>query len=141
MFPFSKFPGVDVVLGPEMRSTGEVMGVDAELGYAFVKAYLAAGLKLPKGGRVFLSVRNSDKRAIIAEARTLAALGYELLATEGTYRTIKTAGIPVQRVNKVHEGRPHIVDMIKNREIALVLNTPYGKQQREDDSSIRAASV
>jgi carbamoyl-phosphate synthase large subunit len=141
VFPFNKFPGVDVLLGPEMRSTGEVMGIDEDLGRAFAKAYQAAGLKLPKSGRVFVSVKNNDKRAIIPEARTLAALGYEIFATDGTYRALKSNGIAVSRVNKVHEGRPHIVDMIKNREIALVLNTPYGKQQRVDDSSIRAAAV
>jgi carbamoyl-phosphate synthase large subunit len=141
VFPFNRFPGVDIILSPEMRSTGEVMGIDKKLGYAFVKAYLAAGIKLPKSGSVFLSVRNPHKRAIIAEARTLATLGYTLIATDGTYRTLKTAGIEVQRVNKVHEGRPHIVDMIKNREIELILNTPYGKQQRVDDSSIRSVAV
>ncbi len=141
VFPFNKFPGVDITLGPEMRSTGEVMGIDADLGFAFVKAYQAAGLKLPKTGRVFLSVKNSDKRAIVAEARTLQSLGYELWATEGTWRALKSSGMTVKRVNKVHEGRPHIVDMLKNREIDLILNTPYGKQQRVDDSSIRAAAV
>jgi carbamoyl-phosphate synthase large subunit len=141
VFPFNKFPGVDVLLGPEMRSTGEVMGIDVDLGRAFVKAYLAAGLKLPRSGRVFVSVKNSDKRPIIPEARMLASLGYEIVATDGTWRAFKANGIPVARVNKVHEGRPHIVDMIKNREIDLVLNTPYGKQQRVDDSSIRAAAV
>ncbi|HEV8111986.1 MAG TPA: carbamoyl-phosphate synthase large subunit [Planctomycetota bacterium] len=141
VFPFNKFPGVDVLLGPEMRSTGEVMGIDADLGRAFVKAYQAAGLKLPKSGRVFVSVKNNDKRAIIPEARTLAALGYEIIATDGTWRALKANGIAVSRVNKVHEGRPHVVDMIKNRDVDLVLNTPYGKQQRVDDSSIRAAAV
>ena len=141
VLPFNKFPGVDVLLSPEMRSTGEVMGIDTDLGFAFVKAYQAAGLKLPRSGRVFVSVKSSDKRTVIPEARTLAGLGYELLATDGTYRALRSHGIPVERVNKVHEGRPHIVDMIKNREIDLVLNTPYGKQQRVDDSSIRAASV
>jgi len=141
VFPFNRFPGVDVLLSPEMRSTGEVMGIDRDLGYAFVKAYLAAGTKLKKSGRIFISVRNPHKRGVIPEARTLASLGYELLATEGTYKALKTAGIEVQRVNKVHEGRPHVVDMIKNREVDMVLNTPYGKQQRVDDSSIRAAAV
>jgi carbamoyl-phosphate synthase large subunit len=141
VLPFNKFPGVDVLLSPEMRSTGEVMGIDEDLGFAFVKAYQAAGLKLPKRGKVFLSVKNSDKRPVIPEARTLASLGYELLATDGTYRALRAHGVPVERVNKVHEGRPHIVDRIKNREIDLVLNTPYGKQQRVDDSSIRAAAV
>ncbi len=141
VFPFNKFPGVDITLGPEMRSTGEVMGIDADLGFAFVKAYQAAGLKLPKTGRVFISVKNADKRAIVSEARTLQSLGYELWATEGTWRALKSNGMTVKRVNKVHEGRPHIVDMLKNREIDLILNTPYGKQQRVDDSSIRAAAV
>jgi carbamoyl-phosphate synthase large subunit len=141
VFPFNKFPGVDILLSPEMRSTGEVMGIDADLGFAFVKAYQAAGLKLPKSGRVFLSVKNSDKRAIVSEARTLAQLGYTLCATDGTWRALKSNGVKCERVNKVHEGRPHIVDMIKNREIDLILNTPYGKQQRVDDSSIRAAAV
>ena len=141
VFPFNRFPGVDILLSPEMRSTGEVMGIDSQLGYAFVKAYLAAGIKLPKAGRVFISVRNPHKRGIISEARTLASLGYELIATDGTYRTLKTAGIAVERVNKVHEGRPHVVDMIKNRDVEMILNTPYGKQQRVDDSSIRSAAV
>ncbi len=141
VFPFNKFPGVDITLGPEMRSTGEVMGIDQDLGFAFVKAYQAAGLKLPRSGTIFISVKNADKRAIVPEARTLAALGYKLVATEGTHRALKSNGIPVEHVNKVHEGRPHIVDRLKNREIALILNTPYGKQQRVDDSSIRAAAV
>ncbi len=141
VFPFNRFPGVDILLSPEMRSTGEVMGIDRQLGYAFVKAYLAAGIKLPKAGRVFISVRNPHKRGIISEARTLSSLGYELIATDGTYRTLKTAGIAVERINKVHEGRPHVVDMIKNRDVEMILNTPYGKQQRVDDSSIRSAAV
>ena len=141
VFPFNRFPGVDILLSPEMRSTGEVMGMDVNLGVAFAKAYQGAGLDLPRSGRIFISVRNPDKRAIASECRTLASLGYELLATDGTYRTLRAAGLPVERVNKVHEGRPHIVDMIKNRELKLVLNTPYGKQQRVDDSSIRAAAV
>ncbi len=141
VFPFNKFPGVDILLSPEMRSTGEVMGIDPDLGYAFLKAYAAAGLKLPQRGRILLTVKHADKRSIVAEARTLAALGYELLATDGTWRALKSNGIEVRRVNKVHEGRPHIVDLIKNREIELILNTPYGKQQRADDSSIRSAAV
>jgi carbamoyl-phosphate synthase large subunit len=141
VFPHNRFPNADPSLGPEMRSTGEVMGVDHELGAAFLKAYLAAGIKLPKHGRILLTVKSSDKRAIVGEARTLAALGYELVATDGTYRAVKAQGIPCERVNKVGEGRPHIVDLIKNREIALVLNTPYGKKERKDDSSIRAAAV
>jgi len=141
VFPFNKFPGMDVMLSPEMRSTGEVMGIDEDLGAAFLKGYLGANMKLPKTGRVLLTVKGADKRSIIPEARILQSLGYELLATEGTWRTLKSNGLKVTRVNKVHEGRPHIVDMLKNREIALVLNTPYGKKQREDDSQIRAAAV
>ena len=141
VFPYNRFPEADPILSPEMRSTGEVMGIDADLGLAFFKAYLAAGMKLPKKGRVLITVKAADKRAIITEARLLASLGYELLATEGTYRALSASGIPVTRVNKVHEGRPHIVDLIKNREIDLILNTPVGKQERKDDSSIRAAAV
>jgi carbamoyl-phosphate synthase large subunit len=141
VFPFAKFPEADPILSPEMRSTGEVMGIDADLGYAFLKAYEAAGMKLPRHGRVLLTVKSRDKRHIVAEARLLNTLGYELVATEGTWRALRSSGLTVQRVNKVHEGRPHIVDMIKNREIALILNTPYGKMERKDDSSIRAAAV
>jgi len=141
VFPHNRFPKADPTLGPEMRSTGEVMGIDPHLGSAFHKAYLAAGLKLPRKGRILLTVKSSDKRAIVGEARALEALGYELVATDGTYRAIRANGIQCERVNKVDEGRPHIVDLIKNREIALVLNTPYGKKERKDDSSIRAAAV
>ncbi len=141
VFPFNKFPGVDILLSPEMRSTGEVMGIDPDLGSAFVKAYSAAGQNLPKTGRILITVKHTDKRHIIAEARTLVGLGYELCATEGTFRALRSGGIECERVNKVHEGRPHIVDLVKNREIDLILNTPYGKQQRYDDSSIRSAAV
>ena len=124
-----------------MRSTGEVMGIDADLGYAFLKAYAAAGMNLPRHGRVLVTVKSRDKRHIVAEARLLQAMGYELVATEGTWRALRANGLSVQRVNKVHEGRPHVVDMIKNREIAMVLNTPYGKTERKDDSSIRAVAT
>ena len=141
VFPFNKFPGIDILLSPEMRSTGEVMGIDPDLGCALVKAYEAAGLKLPHAGRVLLTVKHSDKRHIVAEARALCTMGYELLATDGTYRALRSNGVPVERVNKVHEGRPHIVDLVKNREIDLILNTPYGKQQRYDDSYIRSSAV
>ena len=141
VFPHNRFPKIDFRLSPEMRSTGEVMGIDRDLGFAFLKAFTAAGMKLPKQGRVLLTVKPSDKRAVVAEARQLAALGYELFATEGTWRTLTSNGIAVERVNKVHEGRPHIVDMIVNRELDLVLNTPAGRLQREDDTTIRAAAV
>ena len=126
VFPFNKFPGTDMLLSPEMRSTGEVMGSDTELGYALAKAYEAAGMRLPLRGRVLLTVKDGDKRAIVSEARTLAQLGYELLATGGTWRALRAAGLPVERINKVHEGRPHIVDAIKNGTIDMVLNTPSG---------------
>jgi carbamoyl-phosphate synthase large subunit len=141
VFPHNRFANTDLVLSPEMRSTGEVMGVDPDLGFAFAKAYQAAGMKLPRRGRILLTVKSTHKRAILPQATILANLGYDLLATEGTWRALRSHGITVQRVNKVHEGRPHIVDLIKNREIDLVLNTPYGKRQREDDSAIRAAAV
>lgn len=141
VFPHNKFPKCDLLLSPEMRSTGEAMGIDPELGFAFLKGYLAAGMSLPKKGRILITVKSSDKRKILPEARILASLGYKLVATEGTYRMLKSHGIAVQRVNKVHEGRPHIVDMIKNQEIDLVMNTPFGKQQRSDDIAIRAATV
>ncbi len=140
VFPFNRFQNVDPILGPEMKSTGEVMGIDIDLGCAFFKAYRAAGLKLPEHGRILITVKSADKRHIVPEARLLKSLGYELVATEGTWRAIKSNGIPCTRVNKVGEGRPNIVDLIKNREIALVLNTPYGKKERRDDSAIRAAA-
>ena len=141
VFPFNKFPGTDMLLSPEMRSTGEVMGIDPDLGFAFVKAFEAAGMKLPKTGRVFLSVKNADKRSIVADARLLANLGYEILATQGTWEVLTRNGVPATRVNKVHEGRPHIVDMLKNREVDIVLNTPLGKVERQDDTSIRSAAI
>jgi len=141
VFPFNKFPGIDMLLSPEMRSTGEVMGTDYDLGYAFAKAYIAAGMKLPLRGRVLLTVKHDDKRSITSEAKALHRLGYDLVATEGTWRALRAAGVPCERVNKVHEGRPHIVDMLKNKQIDLVLNTPFGKQQRHDDSYIRSNAV
>ena len=141
VFPFNKFPGTDMLLSPEMRSTGEVMGIDQDLGYAFLKAFLAAGMKLPMKGKVLITVKHADKRHIVGEARTLKQLGYELLATEGTHLALTSHGIEATRVNKVHEGRPHIVDAIKNHEIDLVLNTPYGKLTRHDDSYIRSNAI
>ncbi|MEC7232267.1 MAG: ATP-grasp domain-containing protein, partial [Planctomycetota bacterium] len=141
VFPFNKFPGVDMLLSPEMRSTGEVMGIDPDLGYAFAKAYEGAGMRLPLRGRVLLTVKESDKRPIVSEARTLAQLGYELVATGGTWNTLRAAGLPVERINKLHEGRPHIVDSIKNGEIDMVFNTPSGRATRHDDTYIRSTSI
>uniref|UniRef100_UPI0031D9EA25 carbamoyl-phosphate synthase large subunit n=1 Tax=Herbaspirillum sp. TaxID=1890675 RepID=UPI0031D9EA25 len=122
VFPFVKFPGVDTILGPEMKSTGEVMGVGKTFGEAFVKSQMGAGVKLPTSGKVFLSVKNSDKPRAVQVARDLVALGFSIVATKGTAAAINAAGIPVATVNKVVEGRPHIVDMVKNNEIALVVN-------------------
>ncbi|MHC4823592.1 MAG: carbamoyl-phosphate synthase large subunit [Planctomycetota bacterium] len=137
-FPFAKFAGARADLGPEMRSTGEVMGIDASFGMAFAKASDAAGRKLPTSGRVFLSVKDADKRNVTIVARSLTDMGFELIATGGTHQILKRHGIPVQRVNKVHEGRPHVVDLIKNQEVDLIINTPHGKVTRHDDGMIRS---
>jgi carbamoyl-phosphate synthase large subunit len=142
VFPFIKFPGVDTILGPEMKSTGEVMGVGVTFAEAFVKSQLAAGVRLPKGGKAFLSVRNEDKARMIEIARALDDLGFALVATKGTAAAIEQAGLKVQPVNKVQEGRPHIVDMIKNREISLIVNTVEEDRRSVQDSwSIRNAAL
>ncbi|HNS48255.1 MAG TPA: carbamoyl-phosphate synthase large subunit [bacterium] len=141
VFPFNRFPGVDTVLGPEMRSTGEVMGLDSSFERAYAKSQLAAGQKLPRSGRVFLSVRDRDKSALVPVARGLHELGFELLATAGTGRRLAEAGVPVRIIPKVSEGRPNIVDHIKDGEIALVINTPSGQKPRRDITTIRAIAV
>ena len=142
VFPFIKFPGVDTILGPEMKSTGEVMGVGESFAEAFVKSQLAAGVKLPSSGRVFLSVRNSDKPKLVDIARALADLGFQLIATRGTAAFLTGAGLPVTPVNKVMEGRPHIVDMIKNGEIVLIVNTVEDRRTAIQDSySIRRSAL
>jgi carbamoyl-phosphate synthase large subunit len=142
VFPFIKFPGVDTILGPEMKSTGEVMGVGKTFAEAFVKSQLAASVKLPTSGKVFLSMRNFDKPGTIEVAGILHELGFELVATRGTAAAIQSAGIPVITVNKVIEGRPNIVDMIKNDEIVLVINTVEDKRSAIQDSySIRRAAL
>jgi carbamoyl-phosphate synthase large subunit len=141
VFPFIKFPEVDTILGPEMRSTGEVMGIDRNFGAAFAKAVLASGTELPQSGKVFVSVKDEDKRVVLGLADRLAALGFEIVATSGTFKALHNLGIPVTKVNKIHEGRPHIVDLIKNREIELIINTPSGKIQRSDDRLIRRAAI
>ena len=117
------------------------MGIDPNLGYAFAKAYEAAGMKLKLRGRVLLTVKASDKRPIVSEARTLSQLGYELVATGGTWNALRAAGLPVERINKLHEGRPHIVDAIKNGEIDMVFNTPTGGSTRHDDTYIRSTAI
>ena len=142
VFPFVKFPGVDTILGPEMKSTGEVMGVGKTFGEAFVKSQLGAGVRLPTAGKVFLSVKNSDKPRAVHIARSLVEIGFAIVATKGTAAAIAAAGIAVQTVNKVAEGRPHIVDMIKNNEIALVINTVEEKRNAINDSrTIRTSAL
>ena len=142
VFPFIKFPGVDTILGPEMKSTGEVMGVGQTFAEAFVKSQLAAGVRLPKGGKAFLSVRNADKARLIDIARQLDSLGFSLVATRGTAAAIEKAGLKVQPVNKVQEGRPHIVDMLKNREVSLIVNTVEEDRRSIQDSwSIRNTAL
>ncbi|MFP5400389.1 MAG: carbamoyl-phosphate synthase large subunit, partial [Gammaproteobacteria bacterium] len=142
VFPFVKFPGVDTILGPEMKSTGEVMGVGRSFAEAFVKSQIGAGVKLPTAGTVFISVKSSDRPVAVEVARELHDLGFTLVATRGTASVIEAAGIPVAVVNKVNEGRPHIVDMIKNEEIAMVINTVEEKRQAITDSrSIRTSAL
>jgi carbamoyl-phosphate synthase large subunit len=141
VFPFIKFQGVDPILGPEMKSTGEVMGVGRSFGEAFAKSQLAASVVLPTGGKAFLSVRGVDKNAIGAIAKDLTDLGFELLATRGTQIVLEDAGIACKRVNKVAEGQPHIVDMIKNDEINLIVNTTEGRQSVADSREIRRAAL
>jgi carbamoyl-phosphate synthase large subunit len=150
VFPFVKFPGVDTILGPEMKSTGEVMGVGKTFGEAFVKSQIGAGTKLPKpmdadgksSGKVFLTVKNSDKPRTVEVARQLHAMGFPLIATKGTSAAINAAGIPCETVNKVTEGRPHVVDMIKNNEIVMVVNTVEERRNAIADSrAIRTSSL
>jgi carbamoyl-phosphate synthase large subunit len=142
VFPFRKFPGVDTILGPEMKSTGEVMGVGNNFGEAFVKSQLASSDALPKpGGRAFVSVRSGDRDAVIEVAQGLRDLGFDLVATRGTAQTIEAAGIPVAVVNKVKEGRPHIVDMIKNGDIDFIVNVVEDKKAVKDSYAIRAEAL
>ena len=141
VLPFARFPGVDTILGPEMRSTGEVMGIDVNFGRAFAKSQIGAGVKLPTSGTVFISVREADKDLIEAPARALVEMGFSLIATRGTAKVLQAAGLQVAVVNKVLEGRPHVVDALKNGEIHLVFNTTDGQQALIDSSSIRRASL
>src|SRR5690554_2427516 len=137
VFPFAKFPGVDTILGPEMKSTGEVMGVGDSFAEAFAKSQAGAGERLPNTGCAFISVREGDKGEVAQLAKALLDLGFSLGATRGTAKVIEDAGLEVRRVNKVTEGRPHIVDMIKNQEISLIVNTTEGRQSIADSFSIR----
>jgi carbamoyl-phosphate synthase large subunit len=141
VLPFSRFPGEDALLGPEMKSTGEVMGRDLDFGRALAKAHLGAGEALPASGNVLLSVRDDDKRAITFMAKKLVELGYGLVATRGTARFLGRNGIPVREVFKVHEGRPHVADLIENGDIQMVINTPLGRASEYDEQAIRERAV
>jgi carbamoyl-phosphate synthase large subunit len=141
VFPFVKFPNVDPILGPEMKSTGEVMGVGITFAEAYAKAQIGAGEVIERGGKAFISVRDRDKEFVVEVAKKTLALGYSLVATGGTAKAIEAAGLPVQRVNKVNEGRPHIVDMLKNDEIQVVFNTTEGRQAIADSSTIRRTAL
>jgi len=141
VFPFIKFPGVDIALGPEMKSTGEVMGIDEDLGLAYAKAQMSAQPPLPEKGNLFFSVKDSDKPRAAELAKEFAELGFAIYATGGTAAAFATAGVKVNKLFKISEGRPHVLDMIKNREIHFIINTPAGKNPREDERKIRAAAV
>jgi carbamoyl-phosphate synthase large subunit len=141
VFPFLRYQGSDIALGPEMKSTGEVMGIDADLGLAYAKSQMAAPPPLPKGGNVFISVKDSDKESVIPVARDFVDLGFEVIATSGTRDALHAAGIPVTKVFKVREGRPNVLDRVKNGEIHFIINTPSGKIPREDEVAIRNASL
>ena len=141
VLPFARFPGVDTILGPEMRSTGEVMGADVSFARAFAKSQIGAGTRLPTGGAVFISVKDGDKDLVEGPARELLGMGFSLVATRGTARILQDAGLPVTLINKVREGRPHVVDAMKNGEIHLVFNTTDGAQALTDSSSIRRAAL
>ena len=141
VFPFARFPGVDTVLGPEMRSTGEVMGLDFDFSIAFAKSQIGAGSMLPRTGTLFVSVKDEDKPRILESMRTLVGLGFKIIATSGTLRFLKENGIAAEKVNKVLEGRPHIVDAIKNGEVQLVFNTTEGAQALMDSRSLRRAAL
>jgi carbamoyl-phosphate synthase large subunit len=141
VFPFARFPGIDPVLSPEMKSTGEVMGIADDFPTAFLKSQLGGGVELPDGGTLFVSVKDSDKPAIVAPVEDLIALGYRVVATGGTADYLTGRGLEVERINKVAQGRPHIVDKIKDGEIDLVFNTTEGWQSHRDSASIRASAV
>jgi carbamoyl-phosphate synthase large subunit len=141
VFPFSRFHGQDILLSPEMRSTGEVMGLDADLGIAYAKSQMAAGASLPLGGRVFISVSDAHKDEAAEVAREFSALGFELVATNGTATILEKAGLKVERIFKLQEGRPNAIDLMKNKELQLVINTPSGQIPRADEVKIRTTAV
>jgi carbamoyl-phosphate synthase large subunit len=141
VFPFNRFHGQDILLSPEMRSTGEVMGLDADLGIAYAKSQMAAGGPLPLSGRVFISVSDAHKEALPEVGKLFADLGFELIATAGTAAVLEKAGLKVRRVFKLTEGRPNTLDLLKNREVQLVINTPAGQTPRADEVKIRTTAV
>ncbi|NQT41115.1 MAG: ATP-grasp domain-containing protein, partial [Planctomycetes bacterium] len=141
VFPFAKFAGVDIVLGPEMKSTGEVMGISPRFSLAFAKSQLSAGTVLPAGGKIFLSVANRAKEHLTGLAARLEKMGYELLATRGTAQCLKEAGIAVRPLKKIQEGHPNLLDLMVDGDVQLVMNTPSGKGARTDEGRIRASAV
>ncbi|HEU4805344.1 MAG TPA: carbamoyl phosphate synthase large subunit, partial [Nitrobacter sp.] len=141
VFPFARFPGVDTVLGPEMKSTGEVMGIDRSFEIAFAKSQLGGGTRLPRKGTVFVSVRETDKMRILETVKLLSSVGFRVMATSGTQRYLSDSGVPAEKINKVLEGRPHIVDAITNGEVQLVFNTTDGPQALADSRSLRRAAL
>ncbi|MBJ7325769.1 MAG: carbamoyl-phosphate synthase large subunit [Chthoniobacterales bacterium] len=141
VFPFIKFPGIDITLGPEMRSTGEVMGIDADLGIAYAKAQMSAQPALPTEGNVFISVKDADKDQAAGIAKDFAEMGFVLHATKGTLEVLAKAGIPARLIYKLAEGRPHLLDLVKNGEMQFIINTPHGKAPRQDEVAIRSAAV
>jgi carbamoyl-phosphate synthase large subunit len=141
VFPFNKFRGVDTILGPEMKSTGEVMGVSKSYGQAFAKAQLAAGQRLPRKGSIFLSVSDHDKRHCGPLGKELHSLGFRLIATRGTAAALEAAGVSAEPVYKVNEGRPNIVDLVKTGKVDMIINTPLGRESFYDEKSIRRAAI
>jgi len=141
VFPFSRFPGVDIILGPEMKSTGEVMGIDCDFGSAYIKSQIAAGQKIPLKGNVFISVRDKDKRSMVMIAKQLHGLGFNIFATEGTAGALQRNGIPATTLAKIAEGRPNVLDLMKDGKIQMVINTPSGRTPRQDEVKIRSHVV
>jgi len=141
VFPFLRYQGKDISLGPEMKSTGEVMGIDVDLGLAYAKSQMAAPPPLPTGGNVFISVKDSDKHAVIPVAREFADLGFGIIATSGTANALSLAKLPVTKVFKIQEGRPNVLDRVKNGDISFIINTPSGKIPRQHEIEIRNAAL
>src|SRR5262249_41003343 len=141
VFPFNKFPGVDIILGPEMRSTGEVMGIDDNFPMAFAKSQLAASAALPASGTIFISVADRDKPYGVPIARHLSEMGYRLRCRRGTADTLRDHGIPAELVKKVQEGRPHLIDHMTNGTVSMIINTPSGRGSRSDEVRIRVEAV